>query len=351
MRAGSFSLNRPWAFAAGTTTVTDVVVPEVFTGYVQVQTMERSALIQSGVIQRSPQLDGFLSGGGLTFNQPFWNDLDNDEENIPVTNPATLSTPNKIDSGTEIQVRLNRNQSWASMDLAADLAGSDPMTAIGNRVAAYWARRIQAAFVATMTGVFADNDANDSGDYTHDISGAVYDPGTTDFSAEGFIDAVTTMGDAMGFLTMVMVHSVVYNRMQKNNLIDFIPDAVNPNAAAVPTFLQRRVIVDDGITNAAGVFHTWLFGAGAVQMGSDPPANPTEVERVPAAGNGGGSETLHSRQQWILHPVGHAYVGTPPAGGPSNAATANNLAAAASWNRVFPERKQIRVARLITREF
>ena len=52
-----------------------------------------------------------------------------------------------------------------------------------------------------------------------------------------------------------------------------------------------------------------------------------------------------------MHPVGHAYVGTAPKGGPSNAATTNNLADAASWQRAFTERKQIKVARLITREF
>ena len=52
-----------------------------------------------------------------------------------------------------------------------------------------------------------------------------------------------------------------------------------------------------------------------------------------------------------MHPTGNAYVGTPPAGGPSNAATTNNLAAAASWARVFSERKLIKIARLITREF
>ncbi len=53
---------------------------------------------------------------------------------------------------------------------------------------------------------------------------------------------------------------------------------------------------------------------------------------------------------WALHMTGHSYVGTPANGGPSNAATTNNLNDAASWNRVYQERKQIKFARLITRE-
>jgi hypothetical protein len=84
-------------------------------------------------------------------------------------------------------------------------------------------------------------------------------------------------------------------------------------------------------------------------MGS--PKVPTEVWRDPAAGNGSGQEVLHSRIELCLHPVGHAYVGTPANGGPSNAATTNNLAHQDSWKRVFPERKQIKIARLKTREF
>jgi hypothetical protein len=186
---------------------------------------------------------------------------------------------------------------------------------------------------------------------TQDISGASFVDGVTNFSAEAFIDATATMGDSMGELTMVMVHSLVYARMQKNNLIDFVSDSVNGNAVSIPTFLGREVIVDDGVPRTAGVFNTWLFGAGAVRGGVGAPKVPTETFRAPAAGNGGGQDTLYNRVEWIIHPVGHAYIGTPAKGGPSNATSSNNLANAGSWSRVFSERKQIRIARLITREF
>lgn len=358
MRHGNFfitpamiALTRPLTYAAGTTRIADVVVPEVFSPYVQNLTEEKSRIVQSGAMVSDASLAALLSGGGLTFNSPSFKDLDNDAENISTDDPATLSTPNKIGTLTEIQVRMNRNNSWSSMDLTADLAGADPMQAIANRVAAYWARRLQLAFIATLTGVFADNTANDAADMTHDISGAVFTDGVTNFSAEAYIDAQGTMGDSQDVLSMVLMHSVVYNRARKNNLIDFIPDAVNPNAAAVPTFLGAQVIVDDGITQSTGVFHTWMFGPGAFRFGNGTPAVPTETDRVPAAGTGSGQDILHNRVQWCIHPVGFAYAGTAPSGGPSNAATANNLAAAASWNRVFPERKQIKIARLITREY
>ena len=231
------------------------------------------------------------------------------------------------------------------------------MQAIANRVSDYWARRQQAAFVASLNGVFADNAAAPTStehvqnDMTHDVSGASFVDGVTNFSAEAFIDATATMGDSMEDLTMVMVHSVVYARMLKNNLIDFVSDSVNGDAVRIPTFLGREVIVDDGVPRSSGVFNTWLFGRGALRGGMGSPKVPTEVDRKPAAGNGGGQDILFNRTEWIIHPVGYAYAGTPPNGGPSNASTTNNLAHADSWKRVFSERKQIRIARLITREF
>lgn len=348
------------AGADGSTSVADVVVPEIFTPYVQQITEEKSRLIQSGAMVADPLLAEKLAGGGLTFNIPSFRDLDNDEENISsdeeddsFTGGSANSRPKKTGTGKEVAVRLSRNQSWSSADLAADLAGADPMTSIGNRVGNYWTRRLQAAFVATVNGIYAHNDKAgnpNQGDMTNDISGTAYQKGVTDFSAPAFIDAAVTMGDSMEDLGMVMMHSIVYARAQKNNLIEFIPDA--EGRVNIPTFLGRQVIVDDGVTSpAAGVYHTWLFGQGAFRFGQGSPKVPTETDRKPASGNGGGSDILYNRVEWSIHPTGYKFAVTPDEGGPVNGATAGGLANEDSWARVYRERKQIKMARLITREF
>lgn len=342
--------------AAGVTRLADVIVPEIFSPYVQLMTEEKSRLIRSGAIVRDPVLDQNLAGAGVTFQEPSFKDLDNDEENVSTDDPAQNSTPNKIGTTSEIQVRLSRNNSWSSMDLTSDLIAVDPMQAIANRVSDYWSRREQAAFIATMKGIYANNaTATDAyhkqNDMLFDVSGVAFSAGVTNFTAEAFIDATLTMGDGLEDLTMVCVHSIVYGRMLKNNLIDFIQDSINGQAIRIPTFLGRELIVDDGMPFNAGVFDTWLFGRGAVRNGRGAPKVPTEMDRVASAGNGSGQDVMHNRVEWCLAPVGYAYIGTAPNGGPSNAATANNLAAAASWRRAFNERKQIKMARLVTREF
>jgi hypothetical protein len=346
------------AFATGVTRIADVVVPVRFTPYVQQITTEKSRLVRSGAAVVDPILSNNLNGGGLTFNEPSFKDLDNDAENVSSDDPTVQSTPKKIGTATEVQVRLSRNQSWSGMDLAGDLAGADPMDAIANRVANYWVRRQQALFIATLRGVFADNALAPSGGDTHvqndmsrDLSalnGGVFADGVTNFGAGPFVDATTTMGDSMDELTLVLMHSVVYATALKNNLIDFVSDATNQGAVRVPTYLGREVIVDDGVYNSAGVFETWLLARGALRLGMGSPKVPTEVDRKPENGNGGGQDILYNRQEWVIAPVGYAYIqGSIPAGGPTNA----DLQTAANWSRVFPERKMIKIARLITREF
>lgn len=348
--------------------IADVVVPEIFAPYVQTMTEQKSALIDSGVVVRDPALDGFLAGGGRTFNSPSWRDTDDDSnilaDRVSSDNPATIATPNNIQTNQEISARLSRNNSWKTMDLVAALAGEDASTAIANRVAAYWRRRLQAVFVASWTGIFADNaqvtptDDPRAGitnnavqdDLTVDISGA-FTPGVTDFSAEAFIDAITTAGDSQADFVTVFMHSIVFSKAQKNNLIDFIPDSTNPAAADIPAFLGRRVVVDDSMPNAAGVFDTWIFGSQASRWGVGSPKVPAEVDRAPSEGNGGGSEELFSRIEWALHPVGHRWLDGVVAnsdGGPTNVELADGVN---NWARTFPERKQIKAARLVTTEF
>jgi hypothetical protein len=346
--------------AAGPNTrVADIVVPEIFTPYTQQLTEQKARIIQSGLAVRDPAIDLLLAGGGLTFNVPSFKDLDDDDERVSTDTSVPFASadaslgagearpPNPLKTGTatEIAVRLSRNNSWSSSDLAAALAGRDPMESIADRVAYYWTRRLQKAFISTWNGVIADNVANDSGDYVNDISGSSFVDGVTNFSAEAFLDAAVTMGDSMEDLTACVVHSIVYNRMQKNNLIDFIPDS--EGRVNIPTFLGREVIVDDGVPRTGNVYDTWLFGGGATRIGVGQAKVPTEVERKAGGGNGGGQEVLYNRVEWAIHPVGHAFtMSNTPNGGPAN----SDLDDATSWNRVYPERKQIKFARLVTRE-
>lgn len=365
----------------GITRIAQLIVPEVFASYTQVLTEQKSRLVQSGLLVRNPVLDGFLAQGGATFNVPFFNDINgadrvsNDDPGDVIPRDGTGTPPNahqRITAGQEIAVRLSRNTSFSDMDLAGALAGADPMAAIENLTSDYWVRRLQDVFVATVQGIFnmnaaspVNNSLHTQNDMTVDISGGGFVDGVTNFNLEGLIDAETTLGDSWQDLAAVMMHSHVEARARKNNLIDFVPDTANTAAGPIRRIAGSglEVIVDDRLPNpagdanignltATGIYHTWLFGRQAFLLGMGSPRVPVEFERKPDSGNGAGQAILYNRVEWIIHPVGHAWIGQGGPGGPANgpSGTSNTLSNAASWIRVYPERKQIKIARLITRE-
>jgi hypothetical protein len=337
----------------------DIVVPTLFSPYVQMLTEQKTKFIQSGLLARSGELDAFCASdsGGNTLNKPTWKDLDNTIEKVAdITLPARVSqgagvVPLPLTSYNEIAVKLFRTQQWGAMQLAADLAGSDPMAAIANRVAEYEARQLQLTTLEILEGLFADNDAapggsdtHTAGDLTFDASGVGFVAGVTNFTAENLFDAVQTAGDSQEDFKVLAVHSAVFSRMRKNNLIDFIQDSVT--GADLATFQGMKVVYDDQMPKTGNVYHSYIFAPGAVELGWGTHPRATEVVWAADGSNGYGETILYRRRIYCVHPMGHAYIGAATGGGPANTV----LEVAASWSRRCPERKQVKIARLITRE-
>ena len=330
------------------TRLTDAIVPEVFFPYMLKETKEKSALFQSGVLRSDANIASKLAGGGDIFNVPFWNDLDNTESGIANDDPASIGTPGKIASAKDMALRQVRTRGWSSARLVAELAGDDPMKAIGNRVSDYWVRQFQRILISTLTGVFADNVANDSSDMVWDVSVNTGTP--TDASrinAEAIINAAHTMGDANDAIVAIGMHSNMVKALKIQNLIDFIPDS--EGRVRFPTYLGYRVIEDDGCrvvgTGATAQYWSYLFGRDSIGWSEHGVAKPVEVDPQPAQGNGMGVDTLWTRRQYVIHPYGVAWQNAAVVGEfPTNA----ELATAGNWNRVYPERKQIALAALVT---
>lgn len=329
--------------------LSDVIVPEVFFNYMSKDTTEKTEIFRSGIMRPDAELAAKLSGGGEVFNVPFWNDLDTTEPSVANDDTASTITPGKITASRDKARRQIRTRAWSTADLAGVMAGSDPMQRIVGRVNNYWERQFQSSLVNTLTGIFADNAANDSSDMILDIGSDSSATATAAelVSAEALIDAAHTMGDNHTVLTTVVMHSNVEKRLKKLNLIDFIPDS--EGKMTIPSYLGYRVIVDDGVRKVVGSnrtkYWTYLVGPGAIGWGEVAVATPVEVDREPAQGNGMGVEILYTRRQFVMHPYGFAWQESSVAGEfPTN----TELATAANWNRVYAERKQIPIAALVT---
>ena len=303
------------------TTVADVIVPEVFNPYVVQQTAELSALYQSGIVATSDELNSLAASGGRLINMPFWNDLDGDDE---VLSDIAALDVERITSGQDIAVLLMRGKAWSVNDLAKALSGDDPMATIGQLVAGYWARRMQVTLLSILEGVFA----------ALSMAPNVYD--TDDrISADNTILAIQCLGDAKSKLTGFMMHSAVEADLARQDLIDFVKDSTG--SVEIPTYLGKRVIVDDGCPVADGIYTTYIFGQGAIGYGEGAAPVPTETTRDALSGD----DILVSRRHFLLHPRGVRWTDAAVAGSsPTNAELANP----ANWLRVY-EPKNVRIVK------
>ena len=326
------------------TQLTDVIVPEVYESYTAINSPEKSAFFESGVVIQNAMLNQKANSGGDDLNVPFWKDLDSSVAPNLSDDTTNSATPQKVTAGKQIARMAYLNQGYSSADLAGELAGSDPMQQVRNRFGAYWMRQWQRRLIASTNGILADNVAANSSDMI--VSNAVEVSGSvtalTRFNRDGFTDAAYTMGDMASELQAIAVHSRTMATMVKNNDIVYIPDS--QGQLTIPTYMGLRVIVDDGMTVRAGttsgfVYTSVLFGAGAFGYGEGSAKVPVELDREAAKGNGGGIETLWERKSWLLHPFGFQATGTPA----GNSFTLAELALAASWARVV-ERKSVPIA-------
>lgn len=314
------------------TRIADIIVPEVFNPYVVQRTAELSALYQSGIIGADPAFDALASSGGKLLNMPYWNDLTGEDEVLSDTTPLTV---NQITAGQDIACLLARGKAWGVNDLAEALSGDDPMGAIGDLVAGYWARRMQDVLLSILKGIFAS--ASMAGNKL-DISANVA-PAPSTIDAQTAIDALQLLGDAKDRLTGFMMHSAVEASLAKKDLIGYIQPS--QGSATIKTFLGKQVVVDDGCPNNEGVYTTYIFGQGAIAYGNGNPPVPTETDRDSLAGD----DILINRKHFILHPRGVAFQNAQVAGAtPSNA----ELSIAANWNRVY-ENKNVRIVAFVHR--
>jgi len=310
------------------TLVSDILTPANWAEYGVNRTAELSALWQSGIVASVPDIT--LPSGGGTVNMPFFNDLSGDMELLSDSSPLTVGN---ITATADVAAVIGRGRAFSVNDLAAALSGADPAMAILDLVAGYWARQQQKELVQILTGAFAA--ASMSGNVS-DVSGA----GTEDtrtINDSTFIDATQKLGDAKDQVTAIVMHSAAEAYLAKKKALSYELDPTT--SERITLYMNKRVIVDDGVPVAAGNYTTYIFGPGAVGYAEDTIGDEDiETDRDILAGD----TVATFRRRFILHPRGVKWQGTPAGKFPSRA----ELAVGTNWLRVY-ENKQIRMVKFV----
>lgn len=312
------------------TTLSDIIVPELFNPYVIQRSMELSALYRSGIVSNNAEFDRLASEPAPIHHMPFFEDLTGDAEIVIEGNKLT---PAKITSNQDVSTTIRLAKSWAATDLSAQLSGKDPMEAIATLVAKYWERQRQKVLLRILKGVFSSEKMK--AEHVYDVSSKAGK--LANISASAFIDALQLLGDAQDQLTGVIMHSKTKSYLKQQNLISTERDS---NSVEFETYQDRRVIVDDGCPLDGDVYTTYLFGQGAIALGNGSPEGfvATETDREKLMGSG--IDYLINRQCFIMHPRGIKWTNTARAN--VETPTFKELENPTNWERVY-DKKQIRM--------
>ena len=328
----------------------DIIIPEVFTPYVIEQTTQRDAFLASGVVQPMAELNA-AEGGGDFINVPFY--AANLSGDFEVLSDSSSLTPGKITADKQVGVVLHRGRAFESRDLAALAAGSDPMAAIGAKIADYIANQRQKDLLSCLAGVFGTvhTTSSSAAFFPLTIDGASGDTPTS-LSPRHVAEAKALLGDQGEKLTAICMHSKVYYDLVERRAVDYVlaTDSNGGSATAsggsiaqafgsptVPTFMGLRVIVSDDVnTNGTGAsteYATYFFTEGAIGSGEQLGLR-TETDRDILAKSDAMSIDLH----YCYHPIGAKWAVTDA--NPTRA----QLQTVGNWSKVY-ETKNLGIVR------
>jgi len=333
---------------AGATSIADVIVPTHFAPYVIERTAQLSVFFRSGIVSTDAEFDDIASMGGTINNMPFWQDLHDSSQQL---SDSVRMTTNKIVAQNDQCITHVRGNAWSANDLSKYLSGDDPLGAVEDLIAEYWARDMEFMLIAMLNGIFgAASMASNS--QTIGVTSSTQTAANY-LTGETFIAGKFLLGDNAEKLVAVAMHSATEASLLKLDLIDFIPQS--EGKPDLKKFQGLEVITDDnlpvtlqgGVSGAYNMYTTYLFGEGAIAMGSDRRAGDpviggfgtwaVELGRDPL----GNQTNLINRKRFVLHPRGVRFTNyqvTAPYPSPSNV----DLAVGLNWARVF-EAKNVRV--------
>lgn len=327
--------------ASTVTRITDVIVPSIFLPYMWQKSTQLSRLVQSGILQNSPEFAEIVSGGGTTFNLPFWNEVNDEAQTLD--DEDALET-RKLTSQKDVAVRHALGNAWSTNDLAVALAGNDPMDAIATQLANWWNKQYQSrVLIPSLKGIFTTALSSTHVNNLAIEAGAAAADGNL-ISADAFIDTMAKLGDHWDKIEAIAMHSVPFFRLQKLGLIETVQ--LQDQNINIRRFQGREVIVDDTLPAVAGStsgfkYTTYLFARNAVAYGksSNPKVEEMEFDRDILAGD----DVMAVRSHFLMHPRGVAFTGTPAGAVPTKA----ELEDGANWTKRWTD-KNIPVLALIT---
>jgi hypothetical protein len=217
-----------------------------------------------------------------------------------------------INTGVSQAREYGMDQGWSATDLAAELAGADPLRAMSNSVADYWQHINERILLKTLDGVFAADSMKNINQF--DATDGRRSDHT--FSLANFNAARFQLGERYRDLAVVAVHSDILQQLQNANIVDQkTGNTILVNGNTLPTQIQApnpgdtikgvRIVVDDSLPVKDGVYTSYLFATGAFGWSELPVNHAVETGRDGLRFHG--VDYLVNRRRFVLAPAGMSW--------------------------------------------
>ncbi|MDV8150429.1 hypothetical protein R5L37_01435 [Acinetobacter pittii] len=282
---------------------------EVVLSYLRPNPVAVSPLVQSGAFASDDRLRPLLTSGSSTFIVPYINGIDgNVEQNYGNTILTDIAMPRTIDAGSMTGRVAYMNEGFVESTLARYLSQVNALELIGGMLNKYWLDAAENRARATVIGLRNYDQANGKV-LTTDISLATATDASR-WSVDAYIDAESTMKQALRGRGVMFVHSRIAAKMRKQQLLEQV--TTSDNLPPITVYNGRAVIETDFNTQigtgANAKFITILAGPGAFSFDSVAGPEDLEIERTAATGNGAGHRCLWTRRNMLIHPQGFSFI-------------------------------------------
>lgn len=322
------------------------MTPQQYFAQINKQTAERSIFLNSGLVTRSPAYDLAANGTGFSANFPHIDAISNQEAESLTGSAADKLVPLGLSQdGTKVPI-ARRAQGWGILNLTNGTTGARAVNAVLGNLGGYWGRDLDKAAMAVLRGSVSANLAGTAlaGEtLVNDITSETGDAAV--FNKDLFYDTLALLGDASKDATHFVAHSDLIHYFRKTEDNDFVP--ASKTDIKMDTYKGKIVVeTDTMVGDAAGEYLATfirpgeaIYGRGNYLTATGEPALATTKDEL--AGNGGGSTTIVSREQYCVGMNSFSFNGTAVAGAhPTNA----ELADPDNWSVKATERKQIGIA-------
>jgi hypothetical protein len=302
----------------------------------------------SGFITEAPDEIISPNQSGSFGNLPQWLADSSDPDQI-TTNSVTQI--NKLSAYKDRFAWMELEKAWGAQELINTVAGkgSDMIEEIASHIGNYWAYALQKRAVAVLKGIFADALAE-----SHS-TGITYTGEPITNSA--VLAAKYKLGDWHKMLNIILMHSKVHGDAVTNNLITFPAGDVGSKtfvSGSPGQILGLMPYADDDLTPAAGIYSSYLGGAGsmifklrnrfasALTNRNVFNSDGIYIELSRDAKQAGGTDEIITRISCMVHAPGVAWKDTAPEN-----PTLAQLATGSNWQKTAPD-KLIKIAELKT---